>query len=152
MNLKELRQYRWNKCEQFIRDLQEALSDEYEMVGSCDQDKSMYLIPKGTIDELSYYGKPTLSFRASDHWNWYANINKCDDPRKIQCYSVDIPWAKQRAGEGKPSTPVLGIQVAIFGRDNRYHHVYGEKFDRRNKTWEWEETDPKNVASMTRFM
>ena len=98
---------------------------------------SSYLITKGTIDELTYYGKPKNSFRISDHWNWYSNVNKCSNENYIQCYSKDAPCAKSRSGEGKPSKPIFSIMVAYYGNDNQYHSIFGERFNRREKKWEF---------------
>ena len=133
------------KCAEFFDGLCKMLSN-YEVVGSCNADSSVYLIPKGTVDELSYYGKPVLSFRISDHWNWYSNIRKCSDPKMIQCFSVDMPWARKRNYADGPSKPVYGCQVAIYGSDHRYHHVYGERFDRKSGKWYWETTTVDDVV------
>ena len=97
----------FNECKVFFNELSALLSGEqYEVMRSCNNDKSLYLIPKGTIAQLSYNSKPADSYRYSDHWNWYANVNKCADPHYIQCYCVDMPWAKKRSEEGKPSKPI----------------------------------------------
>lgn len=135
-------------CEIFFSNLSKILEDTYEVVRSCNQDISQYLIPKGTISELSYYSKPKKSFRISDHWNWYANIRKCSNPRYIQCLSVDIPRADKRSAYGKPTKPKTGIQVSVIGGDGKYHAVYGEVFNRKTKKWEWLETDPADIAEM----
>lgn len=135
-------------CKVFFEKLAEALSDEYEMLGSCNHDSSVYLIPIGTEDQVTYYGKPKKSFRISDHWNWYANLNKCDKENYIQCLSLDMPWTRNRPLPWKASKPIFGIQVALIGSDGKYHHVFGEKFDRKTKKWSWEEQDLSKVLSL----
>ena len=135
------------KCRNFYNNLSNILKDYgYVVVGSCNQDISSYLIPIGTEDKISYYEKPFKSFRLSDHWNWYANVNKCSKEHYVQCLSVDAPWARKRFKEGGPSKPIFAIQVCVFGSDEKYHHVYGEKFDRKTKTWSWIESDPNEIA------
>ena len=136
------------KCEEYFMILSELLSETHEVVGSCNKDISKYLIPKGTASELTYYSKPKNSVRISDHWNWYANLNKCNIPWYIQCLSVDIPRASNRLGCGKASKPKHGIQVCIFGKDNKYHAVYGEVYNRKTRTWEWAESDPIEIAKL----
>lgn len=66
--------------------LANKLSETHELVGSCNADKTLYLIPKGTSSELSYSSKPRNSYRYSDHWSWYANVKKCSNMNYIQCY------------------------------------------------------------------
>lgn len=134
-------------CQRFFYALAEELKDRYEVVGSCNADCSAYLIPNGTIEDLSYYGKPDASFRISDHWNWYSNIKKCSNPRYIQCLSVDAPWARKRIDD-KATKPVKAIQVSLIFPDGKYHAVYGEVYDRETKTWSWLESVPSEVAAM----
>lgn len=136
------------KCEEFFSILSELLNGTYEVVSSCNADISKYLIPKGTISELTYYSKPMNSIRISDHWNWFANLNKCSVPWYVQCFSTDIPRPSGRLEAGKASKPKYGMQVSVFGGDGKYHAVYGEVFDRKTKKWEWLETDPADIAEM----
>lgn len=82
------------KCTEFFEKLSEALKEDYVVMGSCNQDFSRYLVPVGTESQVSYMEKPENSFRISDHWNWFANVNKCPDEHYIQCLSVDLPWAR----------------------------------------------------------
>ena len=82
-------------CMAFFEELSNELPN-YTVVGSCNKDSSLYLVPNGTEDEITYYSKPAKSFRISDHWNWYANTKKCDNERYIQCLCVDLPYAKRR--------------------------------------------------------
>lgn len=137
-------------CARFFEALSEALSDTHEAIGSCNHDSSVYLIPKGTEDQASYYGKPQNSFRISDHWNWYSSLKKCKIPAYVQCCSVDMPWARCREEEGMASRPVHGIQVAVYGKDKRYHHVCGDKFDRKTRSWVWDEGDLQKAIEMIR--
>ena len=125
-------------CNKFFDNLAETLKETHEVVESCNADCTRYLIPKGSIDKLTYYSKPANSYRVSDHWNWYANINKCINENYIQCLCSDLPRAKKRSAEGKPSSPIYGCLVAAIGSDGKYHHVFGEKFDRHSRTWSWE--------------
>lgn len=126
-------------CRRYFDALAEKLKATHEVVSSCNKDESMYLIPKGTISELSYYGKPVDSYRYSTHWNWYANTKKCNDPAYVQCNNADLPRAKHRSGEGLASKPVFAICIAYFGSDLQYHHIYGERFDFSEKRWVFEE-------------
>lgn len=125
-------------CRKYWNDLCELLKENHEVVASCNADETCYLIPKGTIDKLSYNGKPVDSYRYSDHWNWYANIAKCADEKHVQCECIDMPRAKARPAYGKPSKPIIGICVAYYGQDHVYHHVFGEKFNRTAKQWSFE--------------
>lgn len=136
------------RCFEFFSSLANSLSDSYELVGSYNKDVSVYLIPTGTIDELSYYGKPKLSFRVSDHWNWYSNLKKCKDKTRVQCRSMDMPWARHREDEQCATKPRYGWQVAVYGNDGVYHHVFGEKFNRKTKEWSWEEKSLQDVLAM----
>lgn len=136
------------KCREFFSELSELLCNAYEIVGSCNEDLSAYLIPLGTSDQITYTSKPDKSFRISDHWNWYANVNKCTNERYVQCLSVDMPFAKKRKAPGAPSSPWWGCQVAFIGDDGKYHAVYGEIYDKKTKTWLWKETSAKDVIKL----
>ncbi len=85
----------------------------YVCVSSCNNDTSEYLVPKGTEDQITYYSKPEGSVRYSDHWNWYASINKCSDPDYIQCYNEDMPDPEPRISE-KASFPWWGGAIAVY--------------------------------------
>ena len=135
-------------CEMFIQELGNYLNKTHEFAPSCNLDESLYLIPNGTIDQISYYSKPDHSFRYSDHWNWYANLNKCSKKHYIQCWNVDIPYPKERKAEGRASLPRKAVAVAMIGKDGKYHTVYGEKFDKRNKKWTFITNNVQDVASM----
>lgn len=126
-------------CLEFWKELCARLLNTHELVQSCNNDISAYLIPHGSIAQLSYYGKPAQSFRLSDHWNWYSSLKRCGNEHYIQCFSVDAPWAAKRVVPGKPTAPVTAIQVCYFGKDKKYHAVFGEVYDRKTKTWAWKE-------------
>jgi hypothetical protein len=34
----------------------------------------------------------------------------------------------------------------MIGHDGKYHHMFGEKFDRKTKSWSWVETDLSDVV------
>ena len=135
-----------DSCKAFFDALVSILGDRYEMLRSCNQDMSAYLCPSGTSGEVTYHSKPEESFRISDHWNWYANTNKCSDPRYIQCYCADLPWARRRLEPNKPTRPIMASCVSLF-RNGKYHVIYGERFDRKTKTWSWVETSPEEALS-----
>lgn len=126
------------ECKEQFMLLAKKLEETHEIVGSCNNDISMYLIPKGSIDELSYSSKPHDSYRFSDHWNWYANLKKCPDEHYIQCFNTDLPWPKKRIAEGKASKPINAICIGYFGEDNKYHHFFGEKLDKKQHIWVFE--------------
>lgn len=139
-----------NKCYEFFKALGKELGDEYEVLASVAKDKrqtSLYLCPKGTKDQVTYYGKPMNSFRVATHWNWRAPLKKCDKENYIQCLNVDLPFAKKRNGEGEASDPIMAEQVAVIGEDGKYHAIFGEVFDRKAREWKWLEADPKEVAA-----
>lgn len=139
-----------NKCYEFFKTLGKELGDDYEVLASINKDKkytSLYLCPKGTKDQVTYYGKPMNSFRVSTHWNWRAPLKKCDKENYIQCLNVDLPFAKKRNGEGESSDPIMAEQVAVIGVDGKYHAVFGEVFDRKTREWKWLEVDPKEIAA-----
>lgn len=126
------------RCGNFIASLAYLLGPRYDFLPSCNQDISRYLIPAGSKHELSYYGKPDKSFRFSDHWNWYASTKKCTDETLVQCRSLDMPWVRRREEPGKATKPRYGVQVCMYDASTRcYRHIYGDKFDRKTKTWTW---------------
>ncbi len=141
------REAKYILCTNFYNELSEKLSETHQIVGSCNQDISSYLIPNGTDGDISYYGKPSDSFRISDHWNWYSSLKKCKDKNCIQCYSEDVPSPRQRLAEGKASKPRFAIQVAYYDKDNKYHHVFGDKYDRKTKSWSFVINDVDKVLS-----
>lgn len=134
-----------NACIAFYNELAERLKTSYDIVGSCNQDISSYLVPKGTANQISYTSKPRMSFRISDHWNWYANVNKCSNEHYIQCYSVQIPKPKKRIAPGKASKPVLASQVCFTFDGYVYNVVYGEMYNFATREWEWVERTTNDV-------
>lgn len=101
------------KCTDYFNVLCELLKESYEQLGSCNLDFSRYLCPIGTANEVSYTSKPDLSFRISDHWNWYANTRKCPNEHYIQCYSKDLPWALKRKAVGMAGNPRKAACVCL---------------------------------------
>ena len=149
-NFKTRLKDRFDKCNVFFDKLCEVLANEYDVVNS-PWTKDRYLVPKGTADQITYYTKPMSSFRVSDHWNWFAPTNKCDKQSMIQCYSVDLPFAHDRAGDKKSKGSYSRIDAAQVGfvcPDGKYRAVYGEIYDRKTKTWSWLEVSPEDVACM----
>ena len=129
--------YYMSKCLEFFNDLAESLSKTHEIIKSPNNDSTLYLVPKGTKDELSYYGKPANSYRVSDHWNWYASMKKCNRRNYIQCLNSDLPWAKKRKTKDGCSNPIYAAQVAYLAPDGKYHVIYGEAFNKKTKEWRW---------------
>ena len=139
------------KCLKFFNELAELLKDDYVVISSCNKDASAYLVPKGTESDISYYGKPVLSFRVSDHWNWYSNTKKCSDPEMVQCESVDLPKARKRLQPGMATRPIFACQVAVYLDDGKYYGVYGECYTPKKKYNRWEFIDnvsPKAAAAI----
>ena len=134
------------KCVAFYEALTNELKDTYEVIPSCNNDISSYLCPNGTTGEISYSGKPEMSFRISDHWNWYSNVRKCRDESYVQCFCPDLPHARDRIAPGKASTPIRAVCVCLF-RNGEYHVVYGETFNPEDHSWGWVESDPAEVAA-----
>ena len=134
-------------CTKFFDELVSLLDGEYELVQSCNGDFSRYLVPVGTSDQISYYGKPNKSFRISDHWSWYSNLTKCENPNYIQCLNTDLPWVQPRKDD-KATRPIRAYQVALIGPDGKYHSVYGETYNKNRHKWSWKNADPKDVAKM----
>ena len=114
------------------------LKDTHIIVKSCNKDESLYFVPIGTEDEITYSSKPENSYRYSDHWNWYANAKKCSNEKYIQCFTRDMPWCRRRQAPEKGTNPIFGICICYF-KDNEYHSIYGEKFNRKSKEWTWED-------------
>ena len=123
-------------CYDFIRSIQKALGDDYILRPSCNQDVSLYLIPKDSIDQLSYVGKPEKSYRMSNHWNWYSNLKKCPDESMVQCFSPDLPAPKQRKAPGKASDPIDAVCVCEY-LNGEYHVIFGQKYDHETKQFVW---------------
>ena len=139
---------KYSACQQFFNQLTSLLEESYRRMDSCNNDISAYLVPNGTEEQVSYYGKPAKSFRISDHWNWYSSLKKCSKPNYIQCLSVDVPRAKKRLDVGKASKPIFAIQVSYIADDGKYHCIYGEKFDSKTKKWSWVESKPEDIIDI----
>ena len=125
-------------CKAFFLELTKALEGDYDLLaskvrrGEC----SMYLCPKGTTDQVTYYSKPELSFRFSDHWNWYTSLKKNPDPKYIQCWTTHLPAPKKRQGDGLPSDAIMAHCVCLFIL-GKYRVVYGAKYDQKRHSWSW---------------
>lgn len=138
-------------CFEFFTKLAEMLPD-YKIVEGCTKGVSTYLVPSGTEDQITWYGKPVGSFRVSHIWNWYANPANCDAMDVVQCESVDMPEVRDRTGEDRGSVPWKGYQVAYYGKDGVYHHVFGVRYDRKLKRWFWNAyTTPEDVITMVKY-
>lgn len=111
--------------ESLYGELKDYLINEknYVVISSCNADKTEYLVPKGTENEISYYGKPEKSFRFSDHWNWYANLKKCSNPDYVQCYNESLPCRNGRINE-KATFPYYAGAIAVF-TDGSYKTIAG---------------------------
>lgn len=132
------------KCYAFMLGLKEILGDAYILGQSPFAPTSCYLVPKGTEELNTYYSKPPKSFRCSDHWNWYANLKKCSNPNYVQCYNVDAFWPYKRTRAGA-TKHIWQCCVGYFAEDNRFHVVYGQKFDRKTRETTWVEATPIEV-------
>lgn len=124
-------------CKKFFEELKERLGESYEVSPVLGKDEARYLVPKGTSWLVSYYGKPRHSYRLGHKWNWYASTAKCKQTNYIQCLTSDLPRARKRPEEGAKSEPRWAWCVAALGNDNKYHVIYGEKYDRYHAKWEW---------------
>lgn len=134
------------QCRRFFKELADILGETHYIVGSCNQDETIYLLEKGTDErELSYYSKPKNSYRISDHWSWYSNVRKNPDETYIQCESVDVPNVRERIEPGKASKPRKAWQVCFFGEDGKYHCIFGDIYDKETKTWSFKTVKAKEV-------
>lgn len=147
-------------CINFFKKLSDLLYDDYEIVktgtngflvkrGTPENGvfriSDHYLVPYGTRSKITYYSKPHWSFRISDHWNWFAELDKCDQKNYIQCFCVDLPRPTRRTVV--ENFPVHAIQVALFGncKDEAYHCVFGEYKEKGSSEWKWMESTPEEV-------
>ena len=136
------------KCMEFFNQLADILKEHgYVVVGSPYNKYTLQLVPAGEEGLLTYYGKPFLSFRLSNVWNWYTSEDRCKDPNQVQCLNLDIPWSRKRKEGEAGSKPWFAWQVAMFDHDRKYHCVFGDKFDRKTKTWTFVEADPHDIAN-----
>lgn len=130
---KKLKVQYMDTCMGYFGDLAQRLKESHELVTSINKDGTLYLIPRGTITDISYYGKPIGSFRVSDHWNWWASYRKCVDFHHVQCFSKDLHRPFRRNGVGLSSTPVMACCVGYYGPDRLYHIVCGEVWDQKTR-------------------
>ena len=144
------RQEQLKKCNAFFLKVAEKLKDTHIIASASHRWISACLIPKGTEEQLTYHSKPVNSLRVACNWNWRASSKRCKDEKYIQCHTDDLPWARKKEADGSASKPIWGNMVGYFDADQKYHCVYGEKFNRETKTWEWVEGDPDAVAEMMR--
>lgn len=133
-------------CNYFFDNLRNALSNTYEEISSCNNDFSRYLCVKGTSEDVTYNGKPELSFRVSDHWNWFSNVDKCKNKDYVQCYSKNFPYPHKRPEQGKASKPIKAASVCIY-KNGVYKVVFGEIYDRKKKQWGWINNSVDDVMS-----
>lgn len=150
---KEKYKLQMDYCVNFFNKVADLLSDIYEVVRPDDKkNRSRCLVPKGTASQVTYYGKPVYSLRVGAVWNWRASLKKCNVPEHIQCVTRDLPYVKGRPkGHPElPSPPIYGNMVAIFDTDKKYHCIYGEKYDKKTKTWMWVDNTPERAAMYVR--
>lgn len=109
---------------------------QYILMDSCNNDNTRYCVPRGTANQVTYYGKPENSIRISDHWSWYSNLKRCKEKDNIQCYNIDMPSPTERLAEGKASLPIEAAAIAIY-YDNAYHTIAGAYIDCNTGEWRW---------------
>ena len=134
------------KCNQYFNGLYELLKDTHDRRTNKTRDRrpDKYIFPKGTGDEITNVGKPKDSFRYSNKWNFYKN-GKGEMLPEVQCYSEDFPHAHTDSLGHGPQGSVLAYSVCFYGEDGRYHVVYGERYNRKTKKWDWVESDPEDA-------
>ena len=143
-----------NKCLAFFEAVAEKLQDTHTIVHSKSKKwKSMYLVKKGEEGQVTYYSKPINSLRVAPNWNWRAGLDRCSNPDYIQCVTPDLPFAKRRSKEHPElsTMPIFANMVGYFDTDNKYHCVYGERYDFAKKKWVWVDSDPEEVARNIRI-
>lgn len=142
-------EYLIGSCKKFLDGIAEELARMgmvYVSVPSCNKDESVYLVPAGTENQITYYGKPEKSFRLSDHWNWFTSIKNCANPHYVQCFSRDIRRARRRMKDGCPTKPIYAISVAIYV-GGEYKVIYGHYYDRKRHWWVWRDNEPRMVIN-----
>ncbi len=113
----------YDDCKDFFLKLVSEKSETHEVVASCNKDRSMYLIPKGTIDQLSYKGKPVDSYRLGDHWHWYANLKNAPQ-ETIQCKVHGMPAPAPRKGEQQDKAgEALWFSAVAYTRDGNEYEL-----------------------------
>ena len=149
--MKEVWKQQFEKCVEFFNQVAKELEDTHVViVGKSKKWPNMFLVEKGQERQVNYYGKPVNSLRVATNWNWRAGLDRCSNRNYIQCVTPDLPFARRRPEEHPEwsSLPILGNMVGYFDTDNKYHCVYGEKYNREDKSWMWVENMPKRVALM----
>jgi len=150
-NMKDIWKQQLENCTRFFNAVAELLKDTHVVVASRSKKwPSACLVEKGQENQVTYYGKPVNSLRVGPNWNWRAGLDRCSNPDYIQCVTPDLPYVKQRPKDHPEwaSPPVWGNMVAYFSTDNKYHCVFGEKYDKEEKQWIWVEAIPEKVAEM----
>lgn len=108
-----------------------------------------YVFLNDALDALGLKQTKWRSFRISNHWNWRQNfdVDKCSLPNYIQCFCADMPVSKANSHQkGKKTEPIFAISVAYFGDDQKYHVLFGEKYNRKEHKWEWVESSIDDVV------
>lgn len=131
--IREIHDIWMKECNEYFYKLAERLNASHRVVTGKSGDISKYLVVTGTENQLTYYGKPFLSFRLSNHWNWKANLRKCVDPNHVQCYTKDLHHPFRRPDSVHASKPVYACCVGYYGPDRLYHIICGEVFDPSTK-------------------
>ena len=134
------------KCNEYFNGLCELLNETYEHHANRTKDHrpDKYLYPKGTVREITYSSKPKNSFRFSSKWNFYKDGQGRMLP-EVQCYSEDFPNAHTDSLGHGPQGSVLAYSVCFYGEDGHYHVVYGERYNRKTRKWDWVESDPEDA-------
>ena len=134
------------KCNQYFNNLYEMLKESHDRRTNKTRDRrpDKYIFPKGTGDEITNVGKPANSFRYSNKWNFWKN-GKGEMLDSVQCYSEDFPKAHTDSQGRGPQGAVLAYSVCFYGEDGHYHVVYGERYNRKTKKWDWVESDPEDA-------
>ena len=142
------------RCAAFFNSLAFYLGDKFEVQRNRKQNQKMdmYLYPKGTKSDLTYYSKPLYSIRCASTWNWYADKHKCKDETIVQCQNIDMPKAKSRPAPGKQSSAVMAAAVGFYDTKKVYHTIYGEKIDPETGKWVWIESDPEAIANYILYL
>lgn len=148
---KEIWKKQWDQCVEFFNLVAKELQDTHVIVPSKSKRwPSMCLVEKGQEKQISYYGKPVNSLRVAPNWNWRAGVDRCSNIHYIQCVTPDLPFARRRP-EGHSqwaSLPILANMVGYFDTDNKYHCVFGEKYNPEDKSWSWVDNFPGRIALM----
>ena len=149
--MKQVWKEQFEKCVTFFNAVADELKETHTVIqGKSKKTKSACLVKKGKENEVSYYGKPINSLRVAINWNWRAGLDRCSNPKYIQCVTPDLPYCRHRPKEHPEwaSPPVYGNMIGYFDTDNKYHCIFGEKYDHETKTWSWVDNSPHNVAMM----